>query len=399
MIQLGLALDSYEGFAGVREKDRFKHLICLGSTGTGKTTFLANLILKELDNACIILDPNGHLTENIASSIPPNRLVYIDKKHALSLNPLTRGYLNWAENAKELIQVVNAAVSEINPRQVALTALMTRITKNAIRVFNKDELSIEYMMRFLDNPGERRKFSQDSYWKFFDDKGNREQVESAKRVSTRLSVYYDDLDLRPFLEGKNEFDIPSIVKGKKIVLVNLDGFDDEATSFLGCLITNQIKSYYLHQAEIGGNPLFFYCDEFHLFITEHFDRFLAEGRKFNLSFNFSGHSFALLNKFLRSMFLRSFVKIVLQNEDEDAQLLASSLQIKTSEIINLRPFHAIARVGNANHKIRLFKPPVTGAMFFPPSKQPAIADQISLDIAKKIDFLKDAWIKYDILKK
>lgn len=99
------------------------------------------------------------------------------------------------------------------------------------------------------------------------------------------------------------------------------------------------------------------------------------------------------------MFLRSFVKIVLQNEDEDAQLLASSLQIKTSEIINLRPFHAIARVGNANHKIRLFKPPVTGAMFFPPSKQPAIADQISLDIAKKIDFLKDAWIKYDILKK
>lgn len=399
MIQLGLALDASEGFAGVKEKDRFKHLICLGSTGTGKTTFLANLILKEIDNACIILDPNGHLTENIAPTIPANRLMYIDKHNSLSLNPLTREYLNWAENAKELIQVVNAAVSEINPRQVALTALMTRITKNAIRVFGKEELSIEYMMRFLDNPAERRKFSQDSYWKFFDDRGNREQVESAKRVSTRLSVYYDDLDLRPFLEGKNEFDIPKIIKEKKVVLVNLEGFDDEATSFLGCLITNQIKSYYLHQAEIGGNPLFFYCDKFHLFITEHFDRFLAEGRKFNLSFNFSGHSFALLNKFLRSMFLRSYVKIVLQNEDEDAQLLANSLQVKTSDIINLKPFHAIARVGNSNHRIRLFRPPKTDALFFKPTNHKDTSTQISLPIPEDFDFLKDAWIKYDILNK
>lgn len=392
MIDLGIGLNAREGYAGVNEYDRYKHLLCLGSTGTGKTTFLANLILKEINNACIILDPNGHLIENIMPFIPEERLIYIDKDHHISLNPLTRRYLNWSENAKELIELINAAVGEINPRQVALTALMTRITKNALRVFYEDDLTIEYLMRFLDNKSERLSHAEDNYWQHFDDKGNHEQVESAKRVSSRLSVYYDDLNLRPFLVGENELDIESIIQEKKVVIINLEGFDDEATAFLGNLVSNQVKSYYLHQAERGGNPLYFYCDEFHLFITEHFSRFLAEGRKFNMSFNFSGHSFALLNKFLRTMLLRCHVKIVLQNEDDDAEVLAKSLQVKSNEIINLRPFHAIARVGNRNYRIKLFKPPEL------PEKSIALSttDQIELKyLHQKFNFLGNSWIPFE----
>jgi len=231
MISLGIGLNSSEGFAAVKEVDRYKHLLCLGSTGTGKTTFLANLILRELEHACIILDPNGHLTENVAPHVPLQRLIYIDKNNYLSLNPLTRGYLNWSENAKELIQIVNAAVGEISPKQAALTVLMTRITKNALRIFKPEQLTIEYLMFFLDNREERRKFSNDSYWSHFDDRGNHEQIESAKRVSSRLSVYYDDLGLRPFLTSTNELDISRIVNDKKVVIINLEGFDDEATAF------------------------------------------------------------------------------------------------------------------------------------------------------------------------
>ena len=392
MIQLGVGLNSSEGFAGVREHDRYKHLLCIGSTGMGKTTFLANLIIKELEHACIILDPNGHLSDFVAPHVPTSRLIYIDKHNHISLNPLTRKYLNWSENAKELVQLINAAVGEVSPRQASLTVLMTRITKNALRIFNDEQLSIEYLMQFLDSSTERKKIN-DQYWLHFDDRGNHEQIESAKRVSSRLSLYYDDLDLRPFLTGTNDLDIEDIVKNKKIVIVNLDGFGDEATSFLGCLITNQVKSYYLHQAIRGGNPLYFYCDEFHLFITEHFDRFLAEGRKFNMSFNFSGHSFALLNKFLRSMFLRSFVKVVLQNEDEDAEILAKSLQVKPQQIINLKPFHSITRIGNKNVTLKLFKPPDADTLFFPPKKSKQSEPKIDCN------FLGNEWVEYGIMDK
>jgi len=113
---------------------------------------------------------------------------------------------------------------------------------------------------------------------------------------------------------KNNFNLTEIINNKKVVLINCEGLDDEATAFLGCLITNQIKSHYLHQAKVGGNPLFFYCDEFHLFIQEHFGRFSAEGRKYNFCFNFAGHSFALLDTMFRAMVLRCHVKVILGND-------------------------------------------------------------------------------------
>lgn len=381
MLKIGIGLDGKEGSAWVKANDRYKHLLCLGSTGMGKTTFLSYLIRKELDNACIVLDPNGNLIEQIAPFIPSDRLLYIDKRNPISLNPLSRGYLNWSENAKELIQLINAAVKEINPRQVDMTALMIRIVKNALRVFKEYELDIRHLMEFLDNDRKHLEFSSDIYWSTFDK--NREAKESCKRITARLSLYCDDLDLRPFLSGENKFNLTEIINKKQVVLVNCEGLDDEATAFLGCLVTNQIKSYYLHQAKVGGNPLFFYCDEFHLFIQEHFGRFLAEGRKFNFSFNFAGHSFALLDSMFRAMVLRSHVKVILGNDGDDAQVLSKSLQIKASDIINLKPFKAITRIGNKNFKIQLFRPPIATPLPFNKPQRP---------IEEEFCFLGDDWI-------
>ena len=387
-MKVGIGLKASEGLPVIKLQNRFKHLLCIGSTGTGKTTFFSYLIKNELENACVILDPNGSLTESILPFIPKQRLIYINKKNYISLNPLTRNYLNWSENAKELIQVINAAVKEISPKQVDITALMTRITKNALRVFSKKQLNIEYLMKFLDDKFERQKFNEDHYWKNFD-KIRGEHIESARRISARLSLYYDDLDLRPFLSGNNDFEINNIVKQKKIVIVNLDGFDDEATAFIGSLITNQIKSYYQHQAKKGGEPLFFYCDEFHLFISQDFGRFLAEGRKYNISINFAGHSFANLDDFFQSTLLACHTKIVLNNDYKDANILADALQIKPSEILELKTFRAIARIGNKNHHILLYKPSHEEQNNTNHTKS---KKKETPSFEKQFDFLGDSWI-------
>ncbi len=379
MLKLGIVTGP--GMAVIKPKERYQHLLCLGSSGMGKTTFLSYLIRNELDNACIVLDPNGNLIEQVAPYIPAERLLYIDKHNPISLNPLSRGYLNWSENVKELIQLINAAVKEISPKQVEITALMTRLVKNALRVLSGDELTIEHLIAFLDDDKIQKNLLHDSFWKNID-KSNREAKESCKRITARLSLYFDDLDLRPFLSGQNKFDIQNIINDKKTVLVNCEGLDDEATSFLGCLVTNQIKSFYLHKARVGGNPLFFYCDEFHLFIQEHFGRFLAEGRKFNFSFNFAGHSLTSLETFFKAMILRCFVKVILQNDGDDAKSIATSLQIKTTDIINLKPFHSIARIGNQNYKMLLFKPPKLVLQFDKPQRS----------IPEEYSFLGDEWI-------
>ena len=391
LIDLGIPLIASEGLPFIEPQDRFKHLFVLGATGSGKTTFFLNLIKNEIDNALIVLDPNGDLAERAAGLAPQDRLIYIDKEHPICLNPLTRDYLSHSENANELIEVVNAAVSAVSPEQVAITVLMAKIIRNAVRVFITDQMNLEYLGKFLDFSDERKRVP-DKYWQTFDDKDmrgwyiNREQVESAKRVSARLSLFYEADQLKPFISGRNEFNIPEIVENKKIVIFNLSGFDDELTAFIGCLISNQIKSYYLHQAKKGGDPLYFYCDEYHLFVTTLFSRFLAEARKYNISMNFAGHSLAQVDKKLASMILANcYVKVVLSCGAADAELLAKEININPENIRNLKEkeHEAYVGIGKKPHKVLTFPQPD----IFPYKTESVVKLQ-------EIDFLSEGWIYF-----
>jgi len=388
LIQLGIALTASDGLPVIESIDRFKHLFVLGSTGSGKTTFFLNLIKKEIGNALIVLDPNGDLAERVAGLAPKDMLVYVDKDHPISLNPLGRDYLNRSKKTNELIEVVNSAVMALtDDKQMPITVLMAKIIRNAVRVFDDVHMDIEYLGHFLEYEAERKKVP-DKFWQNFDRKDikgwslNKEQIESAKRVSARLSLFYEDENLRPFIQGRNEFDIPEIVDKKKVVIFNLKGFDDEIIAFIGGLVSNAVKSYYLHQATKGSEPLYFYCDEYHLFINKLFARFLAEARKYNISMNFAGHSLKQVDKNLASMMLSScFVKVALTCGAEDGELLAKELNINPGEIQKLKPYEAYIGIGKKTHKVLMF-PGVEVDEYRPKSEVKV----------KNLNFLGDEWI-------
>lgn len=383
-----MALKASEGAVIVEPKDRYKHLFCIAATGRGKTSFFLDLINKDRDNALIVLDPNGDLAQRAASLIPQDRLIYIDKDHPISLNPLTRP-LNKSELANELIEVINSAVSAVSPEQVAITVLMAKIIRNALRVFKPEQMDIEYLGNFLEYKDERQKVD-DKYWINFDKRDRferNEPAESAKRISARLSLFYEDENLKPFILGNNEFDISRIVKERKAVIFNLYGFDDELTAFIGSLVSHQIKSYYLHQATKESPPLYFYVDEFSLFISDIFDRFLAESRKYNIACNFSGHSLAQLKPKLASMILSNcYIKVAMDCGVDDAEIIAKELNAKTDRIINLnyKQFEAIIGIGKKSYHV-LIPPPPDVEPYQPPLKEPV----------KLFYALRDAWIVYN----
>lgn len=186
----------------------------------------------------------------------------------------------------------------------------------------------------------------------------------------------------PFIRGKYEFNIPEVVEKKRIIVFNLKGFDDESTAFIGGLVSNAVKSYYLHQATKKSKPLYFYCDEYHLFINKLFTRFLAEARKYNISMNFAGHSLKQVDRNLASMILSScFVKVALTCGAEDAELMAKELNIDTGEIQKLKPYEAYIGIGKKSHKVLMF-PGVETAEDKP---EPEVKEM-------KLDFLGDGWI-------
>ncbi|PIT89070.1 MAG: hypothetical protein COU27_02285, partial [Candidatus Levybacteria bacterium CG10_big_fil_rev_8_21_14_0_10_36_7] len=59
----------------IKEADRQRHMYVIGMTGTGKSTFMENIIVQDIragKGVCVI-DPHGTLVENIFPTIPKSR--------------------------------------------------------------------------------------------------------------------------------------------------------------------------------------------------------------------------------------------------------------------------------------------------------------------------------------
>jgi DNA helicase HerA-like ATPase len=370
LIELGIVLDIEQGDCFVKAEDLFQHALIIGQTGAGKTNYLKYLASK-IQGACIILDPHG----DFASYTNPD--ILIDKNNPISLNPIDRD-LDYSTRANELSEIINSAVSHLTfEQQMPITVLMRKILLNALRIGFRD---FEKLGDFLEYDDQRKKMA-DNFWKHFDDKDAKgwyiykEQVESARRINTRLSLYYEDQNLLPFIKGKCEFSVQEIAEKGLRVAFDLSGFDDEARAFLGTIITNLIKSYYLHKDEAGGPPLFVFVDEFHLFINNLFARLLAEGRKYSLGFIFSGHSLGQVDFEQAKLFMaNTLVKIVLNCGIEDAEVFSHWLQVPRKNIINLEPYEAYIAIGKKPHHALTFPAPKT-------------EPKINLSF----DFLKDGW--------
>jgi len=93
----------YLGTRGTRaialaHEDRLRHLYCVGQTGTGKSTFLLNLIAQDLalGRGCALLDPHGDLAVAAIGQVPRRRaghLVYFnpaDLARPIGFNLLAR---------------------------------------------------------------------------------------------------------------------------------------------------------------------------------------------------------------------------------------------------------------------------------------------------------------------
>lgn len=76
---VNLGENAHEGtnqIVSLSNEQRSKHIHIVGATGSGKSTFLLNLIKQDLDNdtGLCVLDPHGDLIEDVIANVPESRL-------------------------------------------------------------------------------------------------------------------------------------------------------------------------------------------------------------------------------------------------------------------------------------------------------------------------------------
>ncbi|USN56857.1 MAG: DUF87 domain-containing protein [Candidatus Peribacteria bacterium] len=60
---------------GIRTEDKFRHMYIIGKTGTGKSTFLSNMIRSDMysGSGLCLIDPHGDLVDTVLEHVPSHR--------------------------------------------------------------------------------------------------------------------------------------------------------------------------------------------------------------------------------------------------------------------------------------------------------------------------------------
>lgn len=92
---------------GIKDEDSFRHLYVVGKTGTGKSTFLSNIIKSHMytNKGLCLIDPHGDLVDTVMEHIPSwrtNDVILFDVSD--SQNPIGFNLLQYnSEDEKNII--------------------------------------------------------------------------------------------------------------------------------------------------------------------------------------------------------------------------------------------------------------------------------------------------------
>ncbi len=370
------------------KSDRSRHCYIIGSTGTGKSTLLYNMVVQDIENGegVGIIDPHGDLYQQVLKSIPKRRMNDIvlvdlcDFDYSVGINFLEckGSYKNVQMNyiANELIKIFDrlydlrqtgGPIFEQYMRN-ALFLVMDSECKNAtlmdIPLVFEDREFRNFLLSRCQNP------IVVSFWKNQAEKANGEaSLENlTPYVTSKLNQFTMNALLRPIIGQSNStIDFREIMDKGKILLVNLSkGLLGELDSqLLGMLIIGKIFSSAMSRVTIkpeSRKPMFLYVDEFQNFMTDNVAHLLSESRKFGIYLTLANQN---LSQLTASSGKQNILDSVIGNVgtilmfrlgavDAEKMQTYTKPELKAQDLQDLPDFHVAGRLLVKNSPTRPF---------------------------------------------
>jgi hypothetical protein len=290
----------------VRQKrsDRRRHLYTIGRSGSGKSVFIQNLAIQDIQNGegvCVI-DPHGDFVEYVLQHIPKERVddvIYFnpaDTERPIGLNMLevkTEEQKDFA--TQEMIAIFYKMVTdpsmigpmfEHNMRNVMLTLMSDMQNPGTVaeipRMFTDDSFVKKYLKTTKD-PVVR------AFWeKEMAKTSDFHKSEMLGYLISKVGRFVENEMIRNIIgQSHSGFNFREVMDKKKILLVNLSkGLVGEINAnLLGMIIVSKLQMAALERASLPEeqrNDFYLYIDEFQNFITDSIATILSEARKYRL---------------------------------------------------------------------------------------------------------------------
>ena len=341
---------------------RVRHTHIIGSSGTGKSSLLFNLIQQDIENGdgLAVLDPHGDLINQILSIIPDSRMDDVvlvdpsDTEFPVGFNILS------AHSDEEKNLLASDLIAVFRRLSTSWGDQMDTVLQNAILAFleSKQGGTLLELRLFLLDAKYRRQFLQTVsdpeiifYWQnvFPQLTGGK----SIGPVLTRLQDFFSRKPLRNMVgQLENKLDFADIMDSGKIFLARLpEGCGEENSYLLGTLLVSKFQQLAMaRQSQSAANRRNFwlYIDEFDHFITPSMAKILSAVRKYRLGFTLAHQELHQLQDDLKvasAVMTQPCTRIVFNVGDDDAKKLGEGFESFDAKSLKKLPkFHAIARV-------------------------------------------------------
>jgi hypothetical protein len=341
---------------------RVRHTHIIGSSGTGKSSLLFNLIQQDIENGegVAVLDPHGDLINQILGIIPDDRIDDVVLVDPSDVNfPIGFNILQ-AHSDEEKTLLASDLIAVFRRLSTSWGDQMDTVLQNAILAILESTqggtlsdlrlflLDAKYRKQFLPTVGDPEIVF---YWlNVFP------QLTGGKSIGpvlTRLQDFFTRKPLRNMVgQSHNRLDFADIMDRGKIFLARLpEGCGEENSYLLGTLLVSKFQQLAMarqSQQVASRKDFWLYIDEFDHFITPSMAKILSGVRKYRLGFTLAHQELHQLQsdpKVASTVLTQPCTRIVFKVGDEDAKKLGEGFEsFDARSLKNLAKFHAIVRV-------------------------------------------------------
>ncbi len=343
--------------------DRLRHFYTIGQTGTGKTTFLKNMIAQDIANGeglCFI-DPHGVDILDVLAMIPQNRyedLIYFDPSNTsrpMGLNMLEYD-TRFPEQQTFVVNEMLSIFDKLFDMKTSGGPMFEQYFRNAVLLTIEDPTSGSTLLdvsRVLASKEFRElKLSRcknpvvTQFWREVADKagGEASLQNIVPYIVSKFDNFLSNEIMRPIIAQEHStFNFREIMDNRKILLVNLakGRLGDLNANLIGLILVGKMLMAALSRVDSFGKelpPFYLYIDEFQNVTTPSISSILSEARKYRLALIIA-HQFIkqLDEKIKDSVFVNVGSMAMFRVGAEDAEFLAKQLEpvFTEQDLINL----------------------------------------------------------------
>lgn len=287
------------------QDDRRRHMYIIGKTGTGKSEFLKEMIIQDIEagrGVCAI-DPHGEFVEDLLQLMPPERaedVVYFnpsDLERPMGMNMME------VDTEEQQHFVVNSIISLmyklydphktgiIGPRfehaiRNAMLTIMQRKGSTFIELVRilTDPKYVDEMLPYVKDPIVRR------YWTDqIAQTADFHKSEVLDYIVSKFGKFITNKTMRNIIgQSESSFNMRDIMDNQKIFLANLSKgiLGEEDAKFLGLILVPKVLTAAMSRQNMAMDQrkdFYLYVDEFQNYATEDFAVILSEARKYRLN--------------------------------------------------------------------------------------------------------------------